>query len=42
MTLRGHSNFVDGVVFSPDGERLATASGDQAAKVWDAEVVKSC
>jgi WD40 repeat protein len=37
VTLRGHSYSVYGVAFSPDGKRLATASGDQTAKVWDAE-----
>ena len=37
MTLRGHSGPVNAVAFSPDGKRLATASGDQTAKVWDAE-----
>ncbi|MBZ5654311.1 MAG: TIR domain-containing protein [Acidobacteriia bacterium] len=36
-TLRGHSGGVNGVAFSPDGKRLATASDDQTAKVWDAE-----
>ena len=36
-TLRGHANYVDDVAFSPDGKRLATASVDQTAKVWDAE-----
>ena len=37
LTLRGHSAAVWGVAFCPDGKRLATASRDQTAKVWDAE-----
>ena len=36
LTLRGHSNGVDSVAWSPDGQRLATASWDKTAKVWDA------
>jgi len=36
-TLRGHSRAVKGVAFSPDGQRLATASWDGTAKVWDTE-----
>ena len=35
LTLSGHTDAVNGVAFSPDGTRLATASGDQTAKVWD-------
>lgn len=35
MTLHGHTNFVLGVAFSPDGKRLASVSWDQTAKVWD-------
>jgi hypothetical protein len=36
LTLRGHSDDVRAVAFSADGKRLATASADKTAKVWDA------
>jgi WD40 repeat protein len=36
LTLRGHNDSVLGVAWSPDGGKLATASGDRTAKVWDA------
>jgi WD40 repeat protein len=35
LTLRGHTNGIVRVVFSPDGKRLATACQDGTAKVWD-------
>jgi WD40 repeat protein/tRNA A-37 threonylcarbamoyl transferase component Bud32/tetratricopeptide (TPR) repeat protein len=34
-TLSGHTQNVYGVAFSPDGERLVSASTDQTARVWD-------
>jgi WD40 repeat protein len=37
ITLKGHTDSVDSVAFSPDGKRLASGSVDQMLKVWDAQ-----
>jgi WD40 repeat protein len=36
LILRGHTDDVLSVAWSPDGKRLATGSVDKTAKVWDA------
>ena len=36
LTLSGHANPVYSAEFSPDGQSIVTASGDNTAKVWDA------
>src|SRR4051812_6348240 len=35
-TLIGHTSRVQAAEFSPDSNRIVTASHDQTAKVWDA------
>src|SRR2546422_2385083 len=34
-TLRGHTNWVRTVAFSPDGHTLATGSDDQTIRLWE-------
>jgi WD40 repeat protein len=34
VTLRGHTNLVTGLAWSPDGKRLASASDDGTVKMW--------
>lgn len=34
-SLQGHTNFVLGLAFSPDGARLASSGWDGKAYVWD-------
>ena len=36
QTLAGHSSWVSAIAFSPDGKQIASGSGDETIKLWDA------
>ena len=36
LTLKGHTEVIDCVAFSPDGQRIATGSRDRTVKIWEA------
>ena len=38
--LRGHTDYVHAVAFSPDGTRLVSGSGDATVRIWDTLAVK--
>jgi eukaryotic-like serine/threonine-protein kinase len=40
LTYNGHANYISAVAWSPDGKRIASASGDHTAQIWDAATGK--
>ena len=39
-TLKGHSNWVDSVAYSPDGQTVASGSNDKTIKLWNVKTGK--
>jgi WD40 repeat protein len=40
-TLRGHTDGLFAIAFSPDGTRVLTGSNDDTARLWDAATGKA-
>src|SRR5256885_929684 len=36
-TLRGHTNVINQIAWSPDGGRLASGADDQTVRLWNAQ-----
>jgi len=39
--LKGHRGVINGLAFSPDGNRLISGSGDKTARIWNARTQKT-
>src|SRR5690242_7309500 len=42
QTLRGHTEEINQIVWSPDGRMLASQSSDRTISIWDVETGQRC